>query len=189
LTLLSSNFPTGPLILDASVLFNVLGSGVAEDILRAIDVPCLVEERTAAEVRRMPGERVESSPLSPLFDAGYLQLHRMSAEAYETYLSLVSGLPTETLDDGESAAIALSTGGLGAVVLDDKKARRILSSRFAGVASATSLSFMVEAARRAGWGEQKLRGAITLARTVSRMAVLHHERAMYEQLFAQSMPI
>ena len=173
-------------MLDASVLFNVLGTGSPKELLRAINVPCWVEERTAAEVRRMPGQRTESAPLRPLFDAGCLSVCRMSEQAYETYLSLLSGPSTETLDDGESAAIALSVDGLGSVVLDDKKARRILSTRFGKVASPTSLSFIVEAARRAAWGEQQLRDAITQARSVSRMAVLFHERAIYDELFPVS---
>jgi predicted nucleic acid-binding protein len=184
LSLPSSVFPSGPLILDASVLFNLLGTGTPKELLRALDVPCWVEERTAAEVRRMPGQRTESAPLQPLLMDGCLKLCRMSERAYETYLSLLSGPPTDTLDDGESAAIAMAVEGLGSVVLDDKKARRILAARFPGFASGTSLSLIIEAARRAAWSEQELRDAVTMARNVSRMAVVLHERALFAELFA-----
>ncbi len=91
LSLPSNAFPTGPLVLDASVLFNLLGTGMPKEILLALGVPCCVEERTAAEVRRMPGERIESAPLQPLFEDGCLQLRRMSGQAYDTYLSLLGG--------------------------------------------------------------------------------------------------
>lgn len=184
LSLPSSEFPGGPLVLDASVLFNLLGTGMPKELLQALGVACWVEERTAAEVRRMPGQRTESAPLQPLLDDGSLKLCRMSERAYETYLSLLSGPSTDTLDDGESAAIAMAVEGLGSVVLDDKKARRILAARFPRVASGTSLSLIIEAARRAAWSEEKLRDAVTVARDVSRMAVVLHERALFAELFA-----
>lgn len=180
----SSDFPGGPLVLDASVLFNILGTGLSKELLQALGVPCWVEERTAAEVRRMPGQRTESAPLQPLFEDGSLKLCRMSERAYETYLSLLSGSSTETLDDGESAAIAMAVEGSGSVVLDDKKARRILAARFPGAASGTSLSLIIEAARRAPWSDEKLRDAVTAARDVSRMAVVLQERAIFTELFA-----
>ncbi|NPT57266.1 hypothetical protein GNZ13_22475 [Paraburkholderia sp. 5N] len=155
-------------------------------ILRAIGVACWVEERTAAEVRRLPGERSESAPLRLLFDDGCLQLCRMSEQAYETYLSLVSGLPAETLDDGESAAIAIAVHGIGSVVLDDKKARRILSERFTESRCGSSLSFLLAAATRANWSAQDLRAAITAARNVARMAIVPEERPLYAELFTET---
>jgi predicted nucleic acid-binding protein len=188
LSLPSSEFPGGPLVLDASVLFNLLGTGMPKELLQALGVVCWVEERTAAEVRRMPRQRTESAPLQPLLDDGSLKVCRMSERAYETYLSLLSGPSTDTLDDGESAAIAIAVEGLGSVVLDDKKARRILAARFPRVASGTSLSLIIEAARRAAWSEEKLRDAVTVARDVSRMAVVLHERALFAELFAAATP-
>lgn len=182
----SSEFPAGPLVLDASVLFNLLGTGRPKEVLQAIGVVCWVEARTAAEVRRMPGQRVESAPLQPLFDDGCLKLCRMSEQAYETYISLVSGPPTEALDDGESAAIAIAVDGFGSVVLDDKKARRVLSNRFADSARGSSLSMLLAAAMRANWSMQELRTVIAAARTVSRMAVVSEERALFVELFAES---
>ena len=184
LNLPSSEFPSGPLVLDASVLFNLLGTGMPKELLQALAVPCWVEERTAAEIRRVPGQRTESAPLQPLLDNGCLKLCRMSERAYETYLSLLSDPSADTLDDGESAAIAIAVEGAGSVVLDDKKARRIFATRFPGVASGTSLSLIIEAARRAAWSEEKLRNAVTLACDVSRMAVVLHERTLFTGLFA-----
>lgn len=132
----------------------------------------------------MPGQRTESAPLQPLFDDGCLQLCRMSEQAYDTYLSLVSGAPTESLDDGESAAIAIAVDGFGSVVLDDKKARRILSNRFTESTRGSSLSLFLAAATRANWSMQELRAAITAAREVARMAIVPEERILYAELFA-----
>lgn len=186
LRLPSSEFPTGPLVLDASVLFNLLGTGRPKEILQAIGATCWVEQRTAAEVRRMPGQRAEGAPLQPLLEHGCLKLCRMSEQAYETYLSLVSGPATDTLDDGESAAIAIAVDGLGSVVLDDKKARRILTTRFEQVIAGSSLSLLVAAATRANWTLLELRAAVSLARTVSRMAVVPDERPLVSELFAEA---
>lgn len=182
----SSKFPAGPLVLDASVLFNLLGTGRPEEILQAIGVTCWVEQRTAAEVRRTPGQRTEGAPLQPLFDNGCLKLCRMSDHAYETYISLVSGLSTDTLDDGESAAIAIAVDGFGSVVLDDKKARRILSARFEQVTAGSSLSLLLAAATRANWTLAELRAAVSAARTVSRMAVVPDERPLFSELFSEA---
>ncbi len=132
----------------------------------------------------MPGQRTEEAPLQPLFEEGYLKLCRMSDVAYETYISLVSGPPTQTLDDGESAAIAVAVDGLGSVVLDDKKARRILSSRFELASPGSSLTLLLAAATRANWTLQELREAITAARIVSRMAVVPDDRSLFSELFA-----
>jgi hypothetical protein len=178
----SNTFPAGPLVLDASVLFNILATGVAPDILTALDVPCWVEERTAAEVRRMPGEKTESMPLLSLFDGGHLRLCRMSPTAYDIYLSLISGPSTETLDDGESAAIATCVTGLGSIVLDDKKARRVCTKRFGQVSVASSLYLIVEAARRGEWNEERLLDAIQRAREISRMSIVPAERAWFKSL-------
>ncbi|AEA60135.1 hypothetical protein bgla_1g14650 [Burkholderia gladioli BSR3] len=171
-------------MLDASVLFNLLGSGVPKDFIRALDVPCLVEERTAAEIRRMPGERAETAPLRALIDDGLLQLCRMPETAYITYLSLVTGTSADTLDDGESAAIAMASDGAGGVVLDDKKARRILRERFPSLGYGSSLALMVMAAQRAGWELERLQDALTKARSTSRMAVVPDERPIFDRLFA-----
>ncbi len=134
----------------------------------------------------MPGQRTEGAPLQPLFDDGCLQLCRMSDQAYETYVSLVSGLPTDTLDDGESAAIAVAVDGFGSVVLDDKKARRIFSTRFKLASPGSSLTLLLAAATRANWSLDELRAAVTAARTVSRMAVIPDDQALFSELFAKT---
>jgi hypothetical protein len=110
----------------------------------------------------------------------------MSEQAYETYISLVSGLPTDTLDDGESAAIAIAVDGLGSVVLDDKKARRILSTRFKQFTPGSSLTLLLAAATRANWTLVELRAAVAAARAVSRMAVVPDERLLFSELFAET---
>ena len=179
MSLLSSTFPSGPLVLDASVLLNLLATGNAPEILNALGVPCWVEERTAAEVRRSPGERTDSMPLRALFDDGYLQSCRMSPAAYDVYISLISGPSAHALDDGESAAIAVAATGLGSVVLDDKKARRICSECFGQVSMVSSLLLLVEAARRAQWHEDRLLHVIQRAREVSRMSIVPAERTWF----------
>lgn len=175
----------GLFVLDASVLFNLLATGIAADTLEALGVPCWVEERTATEVRRFPGEKAESMPLQTLFGSGHLRLCRMSPVAYDIYLSLISGPSTQTLDDGESAAIAMSVTGVGSVVLDDKKARRICSERFSHVSIASSLHLFVEAASRGNWGDQQLVHVVQRARDVSKMSIIPTERAWLASVMPQ----
>jgi hypothetical protein len=103
----------------------------------------------------------------------------MSPAAYDIYLSLISGPSVQALDDGESAAIAVSATGLGSVVLDDKKARRICSECFGQVSMTSSLLLLVEAARRAQWDGERLLYVIQRARDVSRMSIVPAERTWF----------
>lgn len=182
MSLPSNPYFTGRPILDASVLFNVLATGCPVELLRALGIVCFVEARTAAEIKRMPGEFRESQPLLSLLNDGCLQIVRMSEQAYQIYLSLVGGASLGTLDDGESAAIALAADGGGCVILDDRKARRIHCSRFPDVPCASSLLLFFEAARRGGMSDEQLRGMLRRARSVGRMAVLKEERSLFEAI-------
>lgn len=175
---LDLNFPAGPIVLDASVIINALGSGRAQDIFRALAVPCYVEERTIAEITRHPIAGMSHVPDLTALTANCLQIHRMNSAEYAVYLRLVSGSTSNTLGAGESAAIACAHGQNLAVILDDAKARRIRTEQFPRVPTASSLSLFVEAGRRAGWADDQLWQLVQDARTNARMSVIKGEESI-----------
>lgn len=171
MTWLSDYLPRGGLVLDASVVINLLGSGEAIDLLRGLGHPCLIEQKTLEEVWRhpIPGHNL-ASVLTALQADGTLQEKRMTEAEYDTFVSLVHAPLGVRLDDGESAAIAIVARGAG-IVLDEKRARKRIAEAWPGVAVVSSLRLMVSSAHRQSWPEARLTRAVQMARTHSRMGV------------------
>lgn len=183
LNTLVSQFPDGPLVLDASALINLLGCGNPGLVLAALGVRCLIEQRTLAEITRHPvGDISREATLDALLSDGLLYPCRMTSEEYDIYLSLVSGRPSDVLGDGESAAIATACGTGHALILDDRKARRICGARFPGIPVASSLGLFIEAGNRAGWSIVQVRDLVHTAREMARMNVVRGEEPLLAAL-------
>ena len=72
-------------------------------------------------------------------------------------------IPAKTLDDGEAATLASALELGGTAVIDERKALRICSSRFAGLITASSLDLLTRTVRdNAGTGIQAA-GAVTVS--------------------------
>jgi predicted nucleic acid-binding protein len=151
------------IILDASVLINLQGCGVAERILRVMPARGVVPDVTSREVVRQPVDQ--------LVERGLIERVNLSAEAMVTFMQLVRADPPDDLDDGEAAAIALAEHSKSAIALDEKKARRIVRSRPSKlrVVSTVELFCLPEVASELG-GE--LADAVYNALINSRMRVL-----------------
>lgn len=117
------------LIIDASVLINLLGCGAAETVLQSLPRAVSIEKRALAEVLRDPSRNLPAQGKRQLLvDRKLLQVRQPQGDAIECFLELVTE-PHE-LNDGEAATIACAID-LGAVaVLDERKARRIARERF-----------------------------------------------------------
>lgn len=179
---LSDHLPPGPVVLDASAIINLLGCGEMQEVLVALGVPALVEERTLDEIRRhpVPGQDHRAS-LDGMQRQGLLTVERMTEEEYEIYLGLVAGVVTSRLGIGESAAIALAGRG-HTVILDDNKARSVLSRDFGQLAFVSTLRTMLTAAHRGGWPVQRVQSQLTSARRHARMGVPREEMAELAEL-------
>lgn len=187
MTLLSDYLPKGVVVLDASVLINLLGCRECVAVLEGLRAKCLMEERTLKEVRKHPVPGCDhAEPLRALLSSGALEEVRMTEEEYETYLTLVSGPLGTRLDDGESAALAIS-GRAASIVLDERKARRRAAedrkvSRDLTVAS--TLRLMLTSGHRQAWSTQKVRDLVVEARKSARMGVPKEDAALLEALLA-----
>lgn len=176
-------FPAGPLVLDASTIFNLLGCGKPVEVVQALQVPCLIEEHTLKEIKRHPIPGLcHKEVLSSLVGNGSVSTYRMSLEAYELYLSLISGKPSECLDDGESAAIATAVSLGYGVMLDDGKARRVHRSRFPATSFASSLRLFLTAGQRSGWNYEDVHRLIFAARANARMNIVTDDKALFASL-------
>jgi predicted nucleic acid-binding protein len=171
LSWLSDPLARGPVVLDASVIINLLGCGEMRAVLLALGVPALVEERTLQEVRRhpLPGQD-HRAELDGLVAQGLLYVERMTDAEYEIFLGLVAGARAGRLAVGESAAIALACRG-HTVVLDENKARTIVARDFRHLALGSTLQTLLTAGCRGGWSVERVQGLVLAARRHARMGV------------------
>lgn len=185
LTLLNDYLPRGVAVLDASVLINLLGCGQCVAVLQGLGEKCLMEERTLKEVCKHPIPGFDhAETLRILRSSGTLEEVRMTDEEYETYLTFVSGPLGTRLDDGESAALAISSRG-ASIVIDERKARRraIEDPELAGgVAVASTLQLMLTSGHRQAWSVRKVQELVASARKHARMGAPKEDSALLEKL-------
>lgn len=184
MTWLSDYLPAGQPVLDASVIINLLGTRRPIEVLRALGHRSLVEERTLKEVRRHPIPDLQVEPvLTELRDQGLLDKVRMTDDEYDMYLTHVSGPLEQRLDDGESAALAISPRG-SCIVLDERKARSRAASSAPGLIVVSSLRLLISSGHRAGWPPEHIKQLVESARTSSRMGVPKSEHTLLAQVLA-----
>lgn len=119
-----------PLVLDASVAINLLGTGQPGEILRLLDTQVLMEERAYREVQRNPHDgKAGRVALDELISAGVLHLEQLSAAGFDVFLELIGADPPDDLGDGEAATIAHAMEIGGVAILDERKGRRIARLR------------------------------------------------------------
>ncbi len=127
---------SGPqsIVLDTSVLVNVIASGHAEQILMALPGPLFVVDQVLWELRYDPREPEPREPnpavLHPFLHDGLLRHVALTPAAKETLFDLASAPAPDNLHDGEAAVIAHALHAAAAVATDDGKARRVCRERF-----------------------------------------------------------
>ncbi len=126
---------SGGLVLDTSVWINLLATGAVEAILDALAVPCHAPDQVISEIRRHPVTGVifppDRHPLRQI-SSGVSILSLEGAEL-DLFLRIVAAPVGDALGDGEAAAIAVAVSRGLDLVIDDRKARRILRERFGQV--------------------------------------------------------
>lgn len=166
------HLPAGPLALDTSVLLNVLGCGAIEDVLGALDDPCLVEDKVLGEIHRHPVPGLcHLTELEALMESGHLARVTMTDVEYAHYLSMVQAPLGHRLDVGESATLALAHSRSCCVVMDENKGRRYVADRFPAMPVVSSLTLFISATVRLGRDRTFLRDVVDSARRTARMAV------------------
>jgi hypothetical protein len=128
------------LVLDASVLINLLGSRMARQILAALGVPSVVEETTLLEVLVDPQDGSSATPaIDDLILSGSLLCERMDDDGLTSFISLVGAEPPDDLGDGEAATLAHALRRSATAVIDERKATRIARTQFPNLNVCSSL--------------------------------------------------
>lgn len=117
-------------VLDTSVVLNLLASGGAARVLESLEYTFWVPTQVLREVKREPApSSSERSTLPYLLDKGILREFLPEGDVLNIVLELVSAPGADGLEDGEAAAIAVAESLDCAVALDESKARRIATAR------------------------------------------------------------
>jgi hypothetical protein len=169
-------------VLDTSVVLNLLGSGHADRILGALRGRGVVVAVTSREILRHPlMPDATRDPLEPLLAAGLVERLPLPDEALARFLELTGAAPPDDLDDGEAAALATGEAMALPVAVDEAKGRRVAMARLPGVQllSSGALFFDAEVATALG---SELADAVFSALMHARMRILPDHDAMVRRL-------
>ena len=117
-----------PVVLDTSVILNLIASGQAEAILLSLRATCLVATAAAKEVIYIraddPREPAHVVSIEPWIDAKLVVLASPEGRNEEDlYVQFAS-----QLDDGEAMSLGICQSRGYILATDDRKARRLASS-------------------------------------------------------------
>lgn len=175
------------LVFDASTAINLNGTGRAAEILRALRQEVVITDAALGELtedsqsRRKDGEMVEK-----LIGTGLIRIEHIANLTQPIFENLVIGHGPDTLDDGEAATIAYAVESGAVAVLDERKARRICTGRFATTKVASTVDLLCHPAVAASLGPIALAEAVFSALQQARMRVLpHHEQWVVDIIGAE----
>jgi predicted nucleic acid-binding protein len=161
------------LVLDASALINLLGTGIAGELVKAANRRMLVEDYAFEELRRHPlPEQDIQSEIAALLDSRLLQRVRMDDGARALFRELTDGDLTAGLDDGEAATIAYAMSHAAAIpVIDEKKASTVFVQRWASRTIVDTVTLLGLPCIIAAFSEEQYASAIHSALRYARMRV------------------
>lgn len=160
------------LILDASVLINILGTGSPDAILKAVNRVVAVDEIALREVTINPFTREDPAELLiQLQNKGLIVVERMDKDAYNLFIGLTGAEPPDDLDDGEAATLAQAAHKGYVAVIDEKKATRVAGVVFPEAVLLNSLDLLASPEMLQQSGRDELADIIYLALRNARMRV------------------
>ena len=114
-----------PFVTDSSVIINLIATGCAPAIVRALPNRLVVADVIPAELDtgRRRG-RQDSDRLNELVNAGLVEIVGLGDVGTQHFSSLVVGPAVETLDDGEAATIAYAVEQTAANQAAERKNER-----------------------------------------------------------------
>lgn len=171
------------LVLDASVIINLLATGYAGPILHALAVPLFVTDTVVYEIEQGAANgRPEPALLAALINDQVVTVKELTGSALENFFGMVSGHTSSSLGDGEAATLALAHhNGLSAAI-DEKKASRIAAERFESLMLVTTVDILAYAPVRASLGNEVLANSTLHALQRARMQVREHQFDWVAQL-------
>jgi hypothetical protein len=169
-------------VLDTSVILNLLGSGRADRILGVLRGRRIVVAVTSREIIRHPlAPEATRDPLEPLAAAGLIERRPLPDAALPRFLELTGAAPPDDLDDGEAAALAAGEAFELPVALDEAKGRRVARERLPTLHLLSSGALFADAAVGAALGTE-LEEAVFSALVNARMRVFAEHDAWVRKL-------
>jgi predicted nucleic acid-binding protein len=170
----SINLAQVPLIVDASVMINLLGTGSPGKLLKGHGLPLLMAEEAFGEVKHHPISGHYAAPdLAQLISEGLLEILPLGDTARRTFHDLIANDLTGGLDDGEAATIALAIAhsAHAVPVIDEKKAARLFAGQWAQRVLVSSITLLAQPQVRCQMNESDFADALFSALRHARMRV------------------
>ncbi|NML99746.1 hypothetical protein HHL24_17615 [Paraburkholderia sp. RP-4-7] len=176
MTFLSCLTKDTELVLDTSVIINLLATEHAVPILKALEVPIVVTGNVVREIERgAVNGRPEFELLTAMVNEGIVRVEELGGEVLATLFDLVSGGTEESLDDGEAATLAFAYGSGFYAAIDEKKATRLAAVRFESLRLVTTIDILAHESVRTLLGDELLADATFRALRLARMQVREHQ--------------
>lgn len=174
---------SAPLVADTSVVINLIATGCAPAIIRALPSRIVVVDVVPGELDtgRRRG-RHDSDRLNELVDVGLVEIVRLGDVATQHFTELVIGPAAATLDDGEAATIACAVERAGTALIDERKATRICADRFPGLCVGCTVDLLIHPEVQRHLDAETLSGAVFNALQNGRMRVFPHHLERVVQL-------
>jgi predicted nucleic acid-binding protein len=166
------------LVLDTSVILNLLGSGRPKLLLSHFPLRALAPVPVIEEIKREPDVPVEKDAgLIDLINCGLITVLDSNNEADELALALAGASSPDDLDDGESYAIAHAVVLRATLAIDERKGRRIISQQWPNLSCMFTLDVIEKAVGSASLTDRDRSTIIFSALRHSRMRVPADRRA------------
>jgi predicted nucleic acid-binding protein len=167
--------PAALVVIDTSAAINLIATGCAADILRALPIRLLAVDAVPAELEegRRRG-RPDADLMSHLVAARLIEIVTLGDMAAPRFEELVIGPAAATLDDGEAATIACAAEHGGIALIDERKANRICGERFPKLRVGCTVDLFAHPDVLPALGHEKLAEAVLNALQQARMRVLPH---------------
>ena len=164
-----------PLVADTSVVINLIATGCAPAIVRALPGRLVVVDTVPAELDmgRRRG-RDNADRLNELVDAKLVEIVSLGDVAMQHFSALVIGSAAATLDDGEAATIAYAVEQAGTAFIDERKATRICADHYPELRVGCTVDILVHPDMQRLLGREALADGIFNALQAGRMRVFPH---------------
>ncbi|AYZ85443.1 hypothetical protein [Pseudomonas aeruginosa] len=174
------------IVLDASVIINLLATGHANTILQALAVPLYVTDNVVREIEQgAVNGRSEPALLAELISNKVLVVKELTGFSLEDFFGMVSGHTSSSLGDGEAATLALAHRNGFSAAIDEKKATRIAAERFEMLKLVTTVDILASPPVQAVLGNEVLATATLYALQRTRMQVREHQFDWIAQLIGR----
>jgi predicted nucleic acid-binding protein len=160
------------LVLDASVMINLLGTGAMHEVIAALARELHIERKAFRELKFDPAAGgPAAATLAPVLDGRRLLVVDLPGEMIAEFVQLATAGARNGLHDGEAASIVLAQQLNAAVVLDEDRAQRAARRHFPGIEVLTSVDLLAAPEVFEAFGEQRVSDLIFASCMKARMRV------------------